>query len=172
MLSNGFVQLVKGEEFLELIKRSPLAFALLSIIAHRARRTDSKINKLKVGEAMIGDYKNYGMTKQNYRTAKKILQNCNLVTLKVTNKGTIAKLIDTSIYDININENNTLPNTRLTHDQHTANTRLTPNNKDNKEKNDKNDKKKILLGLFEKFWLEYPKKAGKENAKKIGRAHV
>lgn len=114
-----------------ILNKRPTAFLLLTIIARRAKRTDDHPNKsLEIGESFIGDYESYGVTKQVYRSDKKFLQSCSQVTLKVTNKGTIAKLTSTSIFDIN----ETKSTDNLTHNQHTTNTQLTPN------KNVKNDK--------------------------------
>ncbi len=126
-----FVQFVrKSENFWELIKRRPSAFVLLSIVAMRAKRTDStNFNDLEVGEAYIGDYKNYGSTEQKYRTDKKFLETHKFLTTKSTTKGTVAKLIDKTIFDINEGK---LTN-KLTNSQRTPNERLTTN------KNDKND---------------------------------
>jgi hypothetical protein len=42
------------------------------------------------------------MTERTYRTSKEQLAKWNLATFKATNKGTIARLLDSSIYDINI----------------------------------------------------------------------
>ena len=157
-MGDGYVQFIKGNEFWELIKRSHAAFTLLSVIAQRARRINSRISNLKIGEAMIGDFKNYGMSEQNYRTAKAILEECGLVTLKPTSEGTIAKIINTSIFDINIEEGNGQINTQPTDSQRTGNGRVTTNNNVNKEKNDK----KIELNIsFNNFWKIYPRKTAR-----------
>jgi len=96
-----FVMLVRSEKAVELF-RQPDAFVLLSVIAYRARRTGSfNVHDLAPGEALLGDYKSYGMTERRYRTAKKKLEKWQLATFRATNKGTIAKLVDASIYDIN-----------------------------------------------------------------------
>ncbi len=150
-VAETYIKSARCEEAWTLLKKNYHAFILLWVIAQRARRIKDEINKLEIGEAMIGDFENYGMSKQNYRTAKKILETCKLVTLKVTNKGTIAKIIDTRIYDININESNQQTNIQLTHNQHTANTQLTPNNNDNNDKEVKNDKENIYSPIFD-FW--------------------
>lgn len=163
-MNDGFVQAPRGEAGEMLIRRNYHAFILLYFISQRARRTPDPINGLEIGEAMMGDFETYGMSKQNYRTAKAILEECNLVTLKPTPKGTIIKIIDTSIFDININESNEQTNTQLTHDQHTANTQLTPNKNVNKEKNDKNEKE--ITTSFELFWKVYPRKTAKSTCLK------
>jgi hypothetical protein len=50
---------------------------------------------------MLGDYENIGLTRQEYRTALKKTENLGIATFRATNEGTIGKLVDTSIYDIN-----------------------------------------------------------------------
>lgn len=88
-------------EFYELIKQRPTAFVLLAIIADRARKMPMDINDGRdVGEALIGDYKQYGATPQSYRTDKKYLEMFKMTTFKTTNKGTIAKIVNSSIFDI------------------------------------------------------------------------
>jgi len=83
----------------------PNEFALLSLIAFRARRTDGfNGDGLKIGEALIGDFKSVGLTPRTYRTAKNRLEKWKKAKFKTTNKGTIAKLINSDIYDINTEE--------------------------------------------------------------------
>lgn len=103
MSQNGFVKLQRSEELDELLKRYPNAFLLLTMIALRARREieTNSINGVKQCEALIGDYRNIGMSERGYRTAKSRLAKCGIVTFKATNRGTIAKLVDKRFYDIN-----------------------------------------------------------------------
>jgi len=99
--SSGFVKLQRSDKTEELLKDMN-AFALATVIALRARRRNIfSIHNLKVGEALLGDYKNYGMTEREYRTAKLKLSTWGIASFRATNKGTIAKLADNSIYDIN-----------------------------------------------------------------------
>ncbi|MHC4496421.1 MAG: hypothetical protein ACYSYM_11435, partial [Planctomycetota bacterium] len=105
-MNSGFIKLIRSEQTREL-QKDPNAFTLLSVIACRARRTSMfDTQDLKLGEALIGDYKNYGMTEQEYRTSKTKLKRWGFATFKATTKGTIAKLTDKSIYDINIEPSN------------------------------------------------------------------
>lgn len=85
------------------IKEHPKAWCLLTIIALRTDRN--------TGKAKLGDFKNYGMTKQEYRTAKQVLEKERLCDFITTNKGTIAKISDLFL-DLNINTQN---NTQATH---------------------------------------------------------
>lgn len=123
--------------------RNTKAFSLLTHIALRAKRTtEFNIQGLIVGEALLGDYINYGMTRQEYRTALRNLNKWGFITIRTTNKGTIARITDNSIYDIN--EETQQParqptaNQQATTKQPSTNRQTTTNNK---EKNDKNDKK-------------------------------
>jgi hypothetical protein len=53
-----------------------------------------------MGEAFIGDFENYGMSERNYRTAKDHLSKWRFATFKTTNKGTIAKLMDSRLFEV------------------------------------------------------------------------
>lgn len=83
---------------------------------------------LQAGEALLGDYKKCGFTEQEYRSAKERLAKYGFVTFKATYKGTIAKLADTRVYDVNIKgEQHT--------EQRTSNGLTTTNKKGKKDKN-------------------------------------
>jgi len=100
-MTTGFIKLNRGPETLELLSDSN-AFILLTVIALRARRTgELNIHNLKCGQALIGDYENYGLTRQQYRTAMKRLGQWGLAMFKPTTRGTVARLADQRIYDIN-----------------------------------------------------------------------
>lgn len=99
----GYVKLNRCEQTEELMKK-PNEFMLLTLIAYRARRTLDPDDGLEIGEALVGDYKACGLTERKYRTAKKHLKATGKVTFKATNKGTVAKLINSDIYDINTEE--------------------------------------------------------------------
>jgi len=103
-VTKGYVKLIRGDAISELVKY-PNGLTLVTQIALRARR-NGRLNVcgLKVGEALLGDYRNYGMSEREYRTAKDKLQNWGIATFKGTNRGTVAKLTDSSIYDINIED--------------------------------------------------------------------
>jgi hypothetical protein len=129
----GFVKLNRTKDVLELIKRRPTAFILLTIIAFRARRTNEEyFDNLKIGEAEIGDYKSYKATEQVYKTDKKFLEKYGLATFKPTTKGTIARIISTSIFDINEEKLTNIPKD----EKRTINEQPTINNNDNNENNE------------------------------------
>lgn len=121
----------------ELIKRRPTAFALLYLIASRAKRSnDSNFLDLEIGEALIGDFKSYGVrSRQVYRSDLELLKSHQFLTIRTTNRGTIAKLIDTSIFDINPDTNQPSPQPSINH-QATTN------------KNDKNGKNIYMTKNF------------------------
>jgi hypothetical protein len=115
---------------------------LLKIIAKRAKRTDTfNIHNLKKGEAFLGDYSDYGMSRRQYRTAKEKLEKWGFATFKTTNKGTIATLTDTSIYDINIEDVGQQNDTQEANNRPATGQQPATNNNDKNVKNVKNDKK-------------------------------
>lgn len=106
MHEKGFIQLIReSKEFDMLILRRPTAFVLLTLIAKRAKRTnDHPYPELEMGEALIGDYEIYGATERTYRTDKQYLKKLKFSTFRTTNRGTIAKLTNSSVFDINIGD--------------------------------------------------------------------
>lgn len=93
--------MMHSPEFLALIIHRPTAFVLLALIVYRARKVLLDINDgIEIGEAFIGDYEKYGATLQSYRTDKKYLEKFNIATFKATNRGTVAKIVNASIFDI------------------------------------------------------------------------
>jgi hypothetical protein len=94
-----------SRDALELVESDPDAFLLLTQISLRARRKKSKydLDNLEPNQAYIGDYKTIGLTDKRYRLAKeRVEQKYFLATFKGTNKGTIATLTSSDVYDINI----------------------------------------------------------------------
>ena len=101
-MTEPFLKLMKTKETKELLKSAPNAFLLLTQIALRAKRTnDFNVHGLKIGQALVGDYKSIGLTERKYRTAKAQLETWGFATFKGTNKGTIANLINSRVFDIN-----------------------------------------------------------------------
>lgn len=101
-MTKGFIKLVRDSNIEELLKY-PHAYALLTLIALRAKRAnDIGFNNLEIGKCYIGDCKTIGASPRQYRTAKKRLSICGLATFKGTNKGTIAKLTNTRVFDVNL----------------------------------------------------------------------
>lgn len=138
---SAFIKLMRDSELLDsmLDGKKFNEFVLLTVIARRARRTDDPVSGLMTGQCFLGDYKKIGLTEQKYRTAKKNLETWGIVTFKGTSKGTVATLINSSVYDINLPDTNEQNNGQATDKQRTGNGQVTTNKND---KNDKNDKKK------------------------------
>lgn len=102
-----FVALHQSEEAAELLKRHPNAFLLLTQIALRARWTDCRISGVKAGSAEIGDWKAAGLASEMvYRQAKKTLERLGLASFRGTNRGTIATLLDSTIYSVSGQQSN------------------------------------------------------------------
>jgi hypothetical protein len=102
-MGNSFIKLLRNSPSLNnILSKRPTAFLLLTIIAVRAKRTniDGPID-MDIGECIIGDFRSYGVTVQVYRRDKLFLKRYNFATFRTNSKGTIAKIIDTTIYDIN-----------------------------------------------------------------------
>src|ERR1044072_2270184 len=86
--------------------RDPLAFALLTLIALRARwQGESRIDRLQLGEALIGDHKECGLTRREYRTRLNRLKKSGYIKARSTRKGTIARLLLNSVFDVNERRN-------------------------------------------------------------------
>ena len=90
----AFVKLERTAEMISLLYSDPAAFHLLSVIAIRADR--------ETGEAKIGDWQKIGATSRGaYRNTLKRLLGASLVTIRTTSRGSLAKLTNTKVYDIN-----------------------------------------------------------------------
>jgi hypothetical protein len=97
----GFIKLKRSPETLELLKDRN-AFILLTVIALRARRTSEfNVHRLRRRQAFLGDCRSYGLTTQQYRSAKRRLSEWSLASFRSTNRGTVATLLNAKIYDIN-----------------------------------------------------------------------
>lgn len=97
----GFVKLNRSDATREIL-RDPKAFALLALIACRARwSTGLSVHSLEPGQAFIGDYRECGLrTQKEYRMAKARLVKYRLAAFKGTNKGTVATLLNSDVFDI------------------------------------------------------------------------
>jgi hypothetical protein len=150
---SSFIKAIRSEEATSL-DVNPNANHLLNVIARRSRRTKCTINNLDVGECFIG-YKGVGLSEQQYRTAKKQLVKWNFIALRIARKVTggvtsgvtVARLLDSRVYDINADD----ANATLTPTQRQPN--ATPTS--NKEcKNEKNGKNKDIYQQIADLWNE------------------
>jgi len=130
----------------DLLLRHPNAFTLLYFIAKRARREPGLADGLNVGECHIGDHKSYGLTEREYRTAKKVLVDRKMIkiietcrtrqksTTASTTVGTRVKILNSTVWDLNINLNDDRHDDRATTER-----RRTRRNKKEEEKNHLSD---------------------------------
>lgn len=133
---NTFIKLQRSNETNELMKDPP-TFMLLCQIAIRARISDSFNNdNLSIGESLIGDYRNIGLTRSQYRTALDKLKKANFLTIKTTNRGTIAKLTDTRVFSV-------IPNYKSPPESPDRSHQIATNN------NDKNEKKENIYNRLD-----------------------
>ena len=159
----GFVKAMRSEEA-AFLDTNPLANHVLNVIARRARRTPDPLNGLQIGECFVG-HKGLGLSEQQYRTVKKNLQKWGLVEFKkaerVTDRGTVAKLLDSTVYDINEID----PNGKATEDQRKTNGRVTEGQRQTKNVIKKEGGEcKNLDNLFEQFWQSGMRKIGKKQS--------
>lgn len=127
-MSQRFIKFIPGPEE-EFLSTKPIAFTLLSLVAKRARRESGLADGLDPGECYIGDHKSIGATRQEYRTALKllvtrkhfkILETCRTrqkSTTGTTTIGTKVKLLSSNVWDINLEETNHRSNHCPTTDQ-------------------------------------------------------
>lgn len=145
-----FRKLIICEKTNWLLSKFPNAFLLLTLIAIRARRYAGHLDSKEIGDAHIGDWKACGLSEQQYRTAIKKLVSFNFIKIKETNRtrkksttgvtteGTLVTLLNSDIWDVNLEESNDRINDRATTEQ-----RLSNDEQEYKEiKNDKNKNKK------------------------------
>jgi hypothetical protein len=149
-VSQRFIKYIPGDEATWLRENYPFAFLLLSLVAERAGRTSNTPDGRQVCEAYIGDWKSIGATRQQYRTALKVLCDKQILQIIETNRtrkkstngttteGTKVRLLKLDIWDINIEMHNH-PN------NHCPTTAQPLPNHDKEYKNDKNDKKKKIF---------------------------
>ena len=99
-----FVKLQSTQEAVDFYEKYPNAFRLLTQIAFRVRwydvtaRDNPHLN-LNRGDALTGDLKNLHLSERQYRDAKTACQKLGHATFRGTNKGTIATITSTTIYD-------------------------------------------------------------------------
>jgi len=114
-MSERFIKYIPSEKADWLRKHYRNAFALLSLIAENARRTSDHLDGLQIGDAILGNYEDAGLTRKEYRNAKNKLielefievvwnpKNKNLQkrAIKRAIKSEVVCLINSEIWDIN-----------------------------------------------------------------------
>jgi hypothetical protein len=93
------------------------AFLLAYIIAFRAwwHDDDDKFNPINLdcGEAAI-DYETWGMSRQEFRTARAVLEDHGFATFWATKRGTVGKLIDARLFSVLPSQSNQQGNHKST----------------------------------------------------------
>jgi hypothetical protein len=135
---NGWFKTMRSPDLFELLKSNHCAFILATVIAFRARYHEG-FNKyhLGLGEAMLGDYKNYGMTHRQYRTAKQQLSEWGFATFRSTSRGTIGRLMDSRLFSTSKIQNDKQNDERPTNERQTTDKRPTTNKEGKESKNEK-----------------------------------
>jgi hypothetical protein len=124
----SFIALHRTQETVELLRRHPKAFLLLTQIALRAKWRDCAITQLREGESFIGDWRECGLeSESSYRHAKRTLEKCGIATFRATNKGTVASLVSTRIFSTQ-NDDSDRQNDRPATGQRQASDRPTATN--------------------------------------------
>jgi hypothetical protein len=160
MEEKTYIKLFRSGSTLELLKE-PKLYALFTLIAIRARRTDEIcLEDLNVGEAFMGDHEAVGLSRQEYRTRIEKLRKLGLITYRTTHNGTIATIINKDIYDINIKYKNHEINQQPTGKQPAGNQQLTGNKNEKNEIKMNNNKYSGKNGF-----KEYDTKTGKNRFK-------
>ena len=172
---SGFIKMNRTPEALELIRVDPKAFALLSLIALRAQWSDRQnFHNLAPCEALVGDHESAGLTRQEQRTRLARLVKWGFLTTQTTNKGTVARLIDTRVFEVYC-ESATSKSTRT---QPATNQQSTTTKKDKKAKQERNGisapigagdigftpVKRDLDNQAESIYEAYPRKIAKPEA--------
>ncbi len=141
-MTSAFIKLNRSDKVLKLIEEYPPAFILLTIIALRAERKDCQVTGLKKGQAKIKytDMESH----RSYRTSCEKLILYGFATIKTTNRFTIATLIDSTIYDINLEDADKLNDKQPTNKRQTEK----PTRISTKKKELKNN---TVADAFEKF---------------------
>ena len=172
MSNSRFLKYTPSEKSKWLRSKHPNAFLLLSLIAENARVFDGLPDGLIPGDAILGDYKAAGLTRQKYKTALAKLEELGIIeivcvqhvwkkprklTTKITINSTLVNLKDSSVWDININIDNQHINHRATTEQPPSNHKQERKERRKKEEESTSstyvtleDKENFELELFKK----------------------
>ena len=114
----GWFQAMRFPDMPGLVRMKRNAFILAYLIAYRARWS-AGFNPLglDLGEAAI-DYENWGLSRQEFRTAQAFLEKNQLATFRPTSVGTVGKLIDSRLFCVLPGDANQLPNRNPTTNVH------------------------------------------------------
>lgn len=139
----GWFRAMRSREAMELLKKNPRAFIIAFVIAYRGQWSDTfNQYNLALGEALLGDFENYGMTRQQYRTALAQLEKWGFATVRTTSQGTIAKLTDARLFSISRLESNHQRNQPTTIKQPSSSHQATTTEISTKDKNEKEEEER------------------------------
>ena len=126
--SRGWFPAIRFRDMPEMVRANRNAFLLAYIIAYRARWSLDSFNPLglDLGEAAI-DYERWGLSEQEFKTARKKLEAWKFATFRATSRGTIGKLTDTRLFSLCASEGNEPANDQATSSQRAANEQATTN---------------------------------------------
>lgn len=148
-MTTSWIKMMRTDSTVELLKNQK-EFSLLANIALRAKRTDSLSTiGLNAGEVLIRGCRDVGMSDRQYRTCKTNLEKWGFTTSRPTSKGTVIKIIDSSVFDINMDAGDEQRDTRPTSRRRAGDEHYIYKN----DKNDKNDKKKTYMSDSDEYRL-------------------
>jgi len=135
METNIFVKLMLSQATEDLVTSDPEAFIFFYHIVKRAwKQKDPSPKGLEFGQAFIGDWRTTGCrSRQHYRELKKRLFTTGQATFHGTNKGTVATIIKTDIFNLFMfgnNEQNNQQHNQTTTIQQPSNNHPTTTNRD------------------------------------------
>lgn len=138
----GFIKAMRNEAGIRLILSGRQgtgmnAFVLLYIISMRCRFSETKDDDLKPGQCYISTHEK-PLTRQQTRSAIINLESANYITTKSTNNGTVATLINSDIFDINISLSTNQVTSKSTTSQPRVNQRV------NHELTTKEERKNVI----------------------------
>lgn len=197
---SNYVMLLRGKETDELQEKHPNVYLLITYIARKAKRTNEVSDGYEIGECLLDDSIPIGLSRQALRTAIEKAENMRLIsvsakgrnltlnreicrlntksTIKLTIRGTLVKLISSTICDINPEIINHQVGHEATIKQPSSNHQTRPTDESLLYKNVKNDKniktttaclisadafsKLMDLGISEGDLLSFDQQAKKE----------
>lgn len=168
-MESGWIKINRGLSEWGWYKDANTARVFLDILIHTNYQDGEYMgHKIKAGQCVIGRKalsERLGISEQSVRTALTHLKSTGEITIESTNKFSIATVAKWDKYQCKDDEanqqNNQQANQQLTNNQPTTNQQLTTSKKERKK-----ERKNIYTSEFDEVWEKYPKKHGKQDAKK------
>jgi len=97
--THGWFKAMRHPDLPELVRTNHNAYLVATIIAYRARWNPKAFNPhgLEMGEAIV-DYANWGLSEGQFRRGLAALEKWGFATSRTTNRGTIARLVNTDLF--------------------------------------------------------------------------